>query len=163
MSRVDAMARVLRSTLPSQARDNGVVAWRPICHCRKTWAQSERMNPKNLFTPRHLTLVGALLLFGLMAFALHGVLVALAIALVASYLLNPSVVYLQALRVPRVFGALIVLLTVVASALFVVFVGVPGVAHEILEAKHNSKIAFPTLLAAPSPLPALPNPAAFSR
>lgn len=59
---------------------------------------------------------------------------ALVVAFVIAYLLNPPVYYLYALRVPRRVGAFIVLGGFIAMLVTLVFAVLPGVTQEILEA-----------------------------
>jgi len=92
------------------------------------------MEAKSSFNVRSLVPVGAFLLFGLISYALHGVLIALLIGFVTAYLLNPLVNLLEEQGMSRPLGALIVLATLLTLVLAVVFVGVPGLAKEVFEA-----------------------------
>ena len=76
----------------------------------------------------------ALLLFAGIGYSLRSVSMALVVAFVIAYLLNPPVYYLYALRVPRRVGSFIVLGGFIAILVSLVFAVLPGVTQEILDA-----------------------------
>lgn len=92
------------------------------------------MNYSSFFQFRRLLPIVALLLIVGCGFALRSVLVALVIAFVVAYLLNPTVHYLHALRMPRRVGAFLVLGGFIGLLLVLIFAILPGVAEEIVEA-----------------------------
>lgn len=100
------------------------------------------MNYPSFFQFRRLLPFFALLLLVGCGFALRSVLVALIIAFVIAYLLNPMVQYLHALRMPRRVGAFLVLGGFIGLLLVVVFAVLPGVTQEIIEASSRIPAQF---------------------
>jgi predicted PurR-regulated permease PerM len=78
-------------------------------------------------------ILGALLL----AYALRGVLVPLFFAFLVAYALDPIVDKLEAWRVPRPLGALLVMLTLVAGVVLVAIFVVPRLIDELVDASRR--------------------------